>query len=159
VYGQLVPEEEPELLSSVVSMGNGCFDRCWALTGMELPFIATERGSNNCFGKLFGTFNDAYGTSKDFSEHVPDKLTTLKLTNETSIRENAFVEFPLKKLYIPSSVISVSDRICLRNSTVEFYCEADSKPSGWDENWHNSTIPATETHTIHWGYPRSSFKI
>lgn len=61
--------------------------------------------------------------------------------------------YDLKSLYIPLSATEVEKRIIGENADdMHIYCEAESQPDGWDENWNNAGYPVT------WGVSREQFK-
>ena len=65
----------------------------------------------------------------------------------TSIGELAFGECTsLTSIEIPSSVISIGGWALYDCTKLTIYCEATSKPSGWDSYWNGSNIPVV------WGY-------
>lgn len=52
----------------------------------------------------------------------------------------------LTSIVIPASVDSMGDDVFLGcSSLTDIYCEAESKPEGWDDNWNGSSA------TVHWG--------
>ncbi len=74
------------------------------------------------------------------------KLTVGK--GVTSIGDSAF-KFctSLVYLYIPSSVTEMGATVTFFNAYfMEIFCEAESKPEGWDEEWNYDEAPVT------WGY-------
>lgn len=69
---------------------------------------------------------------------IPDSVTT--------IVEWAFSRMPsLKKVTIPNSVVSIGEAAFGSLANLTIYCEAESKPSTWDEYWNS-------TDTVIWGY-------
>ena len=43
----------------------------------------------------------------------------------------------LKRVYIPNSVTTISkEAFYYCNDNLVIYCEAESKPKGWDDNWN-----------------------
>ena len=66
--------------------------------------------------------------------NIPDSVTTIK--------PYAFYgSSNIESIVIPENVTYIGNNAfdSYRNFTI--YCEASSKPSGWDENWHSSNIP------------------
>lgn len=55
----------------------------------------------------------------------------------------------LKELYIPNNVTEIGEKLfsmCKQDITV--YCEAESKPDGWSDDW----LAGSENVTVIWGY-------
>ncbi|MBQ8551385.1 MAG: leucine-rich repeat domain-containing protein [Clostridia bacterium] len=58
----------------------------------------------------------------------------------------------LEYLYIPASVVTVDEFVIGRyyKNTLKIYCEAESKPEGWDDDWN------WYDHEVIWGATRES---
>ena len=54
-------------------------------------------------------------------------------------------------LIIPDSVTTMGDLVFSGCSLSIIYCEAESKPDGWNENWNPDNI------TVVWGVSKSEF--
>lgn len=83
-----------------------------------------------------------------------DKLTCVLLPDTVErIERNAFADSKqLNVLYIPSSVVEVESKIVGGNAdNLHIYCEADSQPDGWDDNWNSADFP------VIWGISRNEF--
>ena len=71
-----------------------------------------------------------------------------------AIQYDAFGECDVHYVYIPKSVTTIDSMICdgaSADMVGRFYCEADFKPSGWDNDWNwnrNNEAPLPVT----WGY-------
>ena len=64
------------------------------------------------------------------------------LDGVTSIGDDAFLNCEsLTSITIPDSVTSIGDRAFMFCSSSTIYCEASSKPSGWDSDWNVSGCP------------------
>ncbi|MBQ9115414.1 MAG: leucine-rich repeat protein, partial [Clostridia bacterium] len=51
----------------------------------------------------------------------------------------------LTSVTIPSSVTSIGGAFEECSSLKDIYCEAESKPDGWNDGWHDTRA------TVHWG--------
>lgn len=70
--------------------------------------------------------------------------SSVVLLDDTAFNECA----QLRSVYIPSSVTQMGERVFQFCSDVTIYCEADSQPESWDENW----LEGCENPTVIWGY-------
>ena len=104
---------------SVTSIGEDAFCDCSSLSSISIPDSVTsiERG-------VF------YRCSSLSSVSIPDSVT--------SIGNNAFYYCSsLVSISIPSSVTSMGYGVFDGCSFTTIYCEAISKPDGWDAQWNN----------------------
>ena len=77
--------------------------------------------------------------------------STYKGLPVTSIGDDAFRECTsLTSIVIPSSVTSISSYAFYYCTSLTIYCEAKSKPSGWDSYWNSSHRPVV------WGYSENA---
>ena len=107
---------------SVTSIGEYAFAGCTA----EINW-----GNNPTIGTIGSyAFSDYRGTSIT----IPDSVT--------SIGEYAFAGCTsLTSVTIPDSVTSIESYAFSGCYSLTIYCEAASKPSGWDSNWNYSDCP------------------
>ncbi len=127
----------------VTSIGDRAFEEC-ALTSITIPESVTSIGEG------------AFQNCNFESIVIPDGLT--------NIADHAFSWCPLKSITIPDSVTSI-DRYAFEGcdsltsivipksvtsigedafyfcDALTIYCEAASKPSGWDDNWNRDDLP------------------
>jgi hypothetical protein len=80
--------------------------------------------------------------------------TTLEIPNEingkpvTAIGEDAFSNcYSLKSVVIPNSVTTIGSEAFFGCNSLTIYCEAESKPEGWDSYWKNSNRPVVWGHS------------
>ena len=107
---------------SVNFIGKGIFEDCLKIERLTLPFIGESRENNKFLAYFFGAM------SKDDSynyDYIPNSL---------------------KEVIILDSCTSLGSFVFRGCSSLTIYCEAESKPSGWDPKWNDSNRPVV------WGY-------
>lgn len=89
------------------------------------------------------TFDDGVHGSKSVTEISQDAFKSTSITSmiiPSTVKKIAGGAFSscksLTTLFIPSSVTAVQEGIILGDTTLSIYCEAASKPSGWDSYWN-----------------------
>ena len=111
--------------SQLISIGSSAFEGCSSLTSIYIPDSVTTIGSH--------AFNEC------------SNLTTVTISENsqlTTIGYSAFEECSsLTSIYIPSSVTTMGDSVFYGCSNLTIYCEASSRPSGWDYDWNDSNRP------------------
>ena len=117
-----------EIPSSVTSIVDYAFYYCTALTSVEIPDSVTSIGN-----KAF------YYCSSLESVTIPNSVTR--------IGEMAFYRCSsLTSVEIPSSVTSIEYGAFADCTSLTIYCEAQSKPSGWERSWNYSNCPVVWGH-------------
>ncbi len=112
---------------SKASIGEGAFMHCNSLVSVYLGDSITSIGNH-----AFGACNIAEIT-------IPDTVTSIGLA--------AFSNNALKTITIPDSVTTFGRQaFCWCTDLTDIYCEATSKPAGWNDLW-NEYCNAT----VHWG--------
>ena len=105
---------------SLVSIGDGAFYECAALTEINLPDNVTTIG--------------------DEAFRYCQALATLTLGKKVqTIGSGTFINIDVTSVIIPASVTAI-DSYAFSDSRLAIYCEATSKPAGWDENWHGNSV-------------------
>ena len=112
-----------EIPNSVTSIGNYAFSNCTSLTSIEIPNSVTSIG--------YGTFSYC------------ENLTNVVIPSSvTSIGDWAFIYCThLVSIEIPNSVTSIGGGVFSNCTSLTIYCEATSKPNGWDSDWNDSSCP------------------
>ena len=114
--------------NSVTTIGDYAFYECSNLTSVEIPNSVTSIGS--------------------WAFEKCSNLTSIVIPNSvTSIGSWAFDGCSnLTSIVIPNSVTSISYYAFSSCSNLTIYCEAESKPSGWDYYWNYSGCPVVWGH-------------
>ncbi|MDR2267240.1 MAG: leucine-rich repeat protein [Christensenellaceae bacterium] len=121
------------LPSSITTLGNSAFYHC---TELETVVMNTT--------SIVTIPNKAFDSCPITSIKLPNTLTGI---GEQSFRKTAFTTF-----IIPEQVANIGYKAFDECSNVTFYTEHLVKPSGWDQNWNNSSRPVV------WGTNLSSDK-
>ena len=117
-----------ELSDSLTTIGDSAFSDCTSLTSIEIPDSVTT----------IGEYAFAWNT----------KLAKVKIGKSVkSIGNTAFYECGITEIVIPASVTTMGGNVFNRTLLTDIYCEAESKPFGWNNEW-NIWCDAT----VHWGY-------
>ena len=163
-----------EISDSVTSIGDYAFYNCITLVSIEIPNSVTSVGSGVFYGctaltsaKIGDSVNsvgqDAFKDCTSLASVViPDSVTSIGsgafyrckslasvvIPNSVKwIDQNAFYGCTsLTSIIIPDSVTSIYSWAFRGCDKLTIYCEASSKPSGWQSDWNYSNCPVV------WGY-------
>lgn len=167
---------EIKLPNSVTSIGECAFRGCSGLTDIKLP-NNLSRIENSTFGlcsSLIGITipnsvtsigNNAFYASALTNITIPSSVTLVEygafwactelvnvtLSEGVQILGNGVFSYcpKLTSITIPNSVTNIGERAFDRCNSLTIYCEAESKPSGWAENWNSSSCPVEWNHNAY----------
>ena len=144
---------------SVTSIGSSAFDGCRGLTSVTIGNSVTSIGDSafhNCSSltKIYYTgemvkWCGISGLSNLMRSGITLYINGVEITGElvipdsvTEIGNSAFSYCSgLTSVTIPDSVTSIGYAAFKGCSGLTIYCEATSKPRGWDSNWNVSNCP------------------
>lgn len=138
----------------VLSIGERAFDQCDSLISVTIPNSVSTISDRavyvckNLKNISIGGGVQSIGTSAFYR---CESLTSVVIPNSvTSIGKSAF-EYctSLERVFIPRSVTSIDAYAFWNCGNPIIYCEADSKPEGWNDKWVN-------TSTVEFGYDYNS---
>ena len=128
--------------NSVTSIATSPFQGCSGLTSLTLPFIGTSVSVTALLGALFGTTNyggsqavtQYYNATQSTMYYLPANLTTLVITNVSSLSYGALYGCSmLKEVTIPSTVSSMGEKAMYNCTGLEhLYVQRDNPPSAYD---------------------------
>ena len=120
---------EIDIPSSVSSIGNNAFSGCNNLSSIYISYIGLNDIGYTAF---WGCKNLKYFD-------IPSTVT--------NISDGAFYGCNnLERIVIPINTTYLGKNIFEKCSKLTIYCEAESKPEGWNENWN------IDNRTVVWGY-------
>ena len=134
--------------SKLESIGSYAFYDCTSLTSITIPDSVTSIGSyafSGCTSLESVTFgeNSKLESIGSYAFFYCTSLTSITIPDSvTSIGSYAFFYCTsLTSITIPDSVTSIGWGAFYNCTSLTIYCEAKSKPSGWDNNWNSSNRP------------------
>ncbi len=160
---------------SVTTIGESAFSSCDSLAIITIPDSVMTIGKGAfsfCYGLISVTISDSVTTIGDsaFSScnslaslTIPDSVTTIGYMAFEGCHDLTSVTIPdsvttiggcafsfcygLISVTIPDSVTTIGDSAFSScDNLSDIYCEAISKPDGWDLDWNGSYYA-----TVHWG--------
>lgn len=88
-----------------------------------------------CGSPVVAIANEAFSGCRDLRKVIiPNSITSIGFASFGNCSS-------LTRIFIPSSVTSISDGAFIGCSNLTIYCEAPSKPDGWDASWNSSNRP------------------
>ncbi|MBR2024163.1 MAG: leucine-rich repeat domain-containing protein [Clostridia bacterium] len=139
------------LPSDIENIGQNAFFGCTSLTEIVVPDNVKTIGEN-AFAYCENLTHVELGenlTSIDYSAFAGcTNLTSIVIPNRvTNIGTLAFDGCTkLTSIVIPNSVTNIGSLAFAGCDNLTIYCEAESKPDGWDKNWNS------QRHPVEWGY-------
>ena len=144
------------LPSSLMILGSGAFSQCKSLKKIVLP-----DGIENIEDSTFLTcdslkevvFPKSINDIGSYAFSGCSSLTEVTIPNSVKyIGFNCFDSCTsLKKVFIPKSVLEMNSEIFKGCSAITIYCEAESKPDGWDKDWNSDNRPVV------WGCTKEKY--
>lgn len=149
---------------SVTSIGDSAFRRCTSLTSITVDEdnVAYKSIDGDLYTKDGKTLIQYAIGKKDTSFVIPNSVTNiasdafLRCTNLASVTvPSGVISIGVGAFYgcksltsvtIPSSVTSIGKSAFYDCKSLIIYCEASSKPNGWESTWNHSNCP------VFWGH-------
>lgn len=157
-FAELATLTKMEIPNSVKSIGDIAFGGT-GISSIEIPCTVESFGEDvfmSCHSLERVKFNQGVKEIGYYMFENCDKLKVVEIPSSvTRIGDFAFSYCEsLESIEIPSSVTSIGEGAFSGCTSLTIYCEAESKPSGWSNNWNDKGM--NETITVVWGHTMSS---
>ena len=149
--------------NSVTSIGENAFEDCESLTSISIPNGVTSIET--------GTFDGCVSLT---SISIPSSVTSIRIAAFAACKSLTSINIPssvfsiwsrafaycnsLTSITIPKSVTSIDSEAFRDCDSATIYCEASSKPSGWDSLWNFSNLPVVWSYTGEFGITQEGLK-
>ena len=132
--------------SQLTSIGDYAFSGCSNLTSITIPDNVTTIGNyafTGCSSLTSITIPDSVTSIGDYAFSGCSNLTSITIPdNVTTIGDYAFYGCSsLTSITVPNNVTTIGTSAFYGCDNLTIYCEATSKPSGWDLYWNSSNCP------------------
>ncbi|MBO7433245.1 MAG: leucine-rich repeat domain-containing protein [Salinivirgaceae bacterium] len=126
---------------SVTYIGEYAFQGCENITSITIPDGVTSIGDgtfSGCKKLTFIYIPESVTTIGEYAFQGCDNITSITIPDGvTTIGEEAFEDCDnLTTITIPQSVTHIGNSAFNRCGNLTIYCEAESQPIGWDEDWN-----------------------
>ena len=130
-----------EIVSTTKVIYSEVFRECRNLTSITIPDGVTSIGYSafsRCTGLTSITIPDSVMSIDEFAFSFCTSLKSITIPDGvTSIGIQAFTDCTsLTSITIPDGVTSIGEFAFSKCDKVTIYCEAESKPDGWDGKWN-----------------------
>ena len=131
---------------SVTSIGYSAFGGCTSLASINIPNSITNiehRTFAECSSLKNIIIPSSVTSIDEYAFSDCRSLTSINIPDSvTNIGEYAFVNCrSLTSINIPDSVTNIGDGAFFSCKALKIYCEAESKPDGWHEDWNSNNNP------------------
>ena len=139
------------LSNSLESMGNSAFRNCTAVESITIPGSLKEikyEAFSGCSSLKTVIIEEGVTSMGTFAFYGCSSLESVKLPHSLE-----FIDYDvfgkcvsLKSIVIPKNVAVIKGNVFWRVPDITVYCEAESKPDGWNEYW------SRDAKEVIWGY-------